>query len=126
MAEAHSKSGTAKTYMYLYGKSNTSNEHLGACHSAELPYVFHNFNNEKTYGTIDRTLADNICEAWVNFAKNGNPSSPAAQWEEYNSDTRLTMLIGDDCSLKNISDPVKEARELLHWCCDKNISFAGI
>lgn len=121
MAEKHCEGSSGKTYMYYFAKENDTIGFLGACHSCELPYVFHNLTETSVYGTIDEKLADNVCEAWVNFAKTGDPSSDSIHWEEYEQADRLTMVIGNDSSFSVVSDPLKEARILLSWMTDKPV-----
>lgn len=114
MAEEHSNAdGTGKTYMYLFEKENTEYEAMKACHASELAYVFHNLGNTEFTGKIDEGLADRICDAWVNFAKSGNPSTEAASWEEYSEEDRITMIIGNDNALETVKDPYSAERSLL-------------
>lgn len=113
MAETHSTAGVGRTYMYLFEKRNTDFDYLGAAHAMELPYVFLNTNEPESYGEVDMNLAACICEAWVNFARTGNPSTSTAAWPEYNEADRQTMVFGDDGSAKAVSDPYAAERELL-------------
>lgn len=113
MAESYSQSsGSGKTYMYLFGKTHSDFECIGACHAAELAYVFHNLNYTGFSGVTDEGLADKVCEAWVNFAKTGNPSIDGIEWTEYDITNRNTMVMHDDCSMYMESDPLGEEREL--------------
>ena len=69
-------------------------------------------------GTVDETLADNMCSAWTNFARTENPSTDNAEWTEYTTENRETMVIGSDCSMKMENDPKKEQRVLLESFVD--------
>jgi len=124
MAECYSESsGSGSTYMYLFGKTHSEFECIGACHACELAYVFHNLNYTSFSGVTDEGLADKMCEAWVNFAKTGNPSIEDVEWTEYDTTNRNTMVIGDDCSMKMESDPWGQERELSK--CFAYISLSG-
>lgn len=112
VAEAanHSDAG-GTSYMYYFGKEST-NEKMGACHASELSYVFHNIEEEIFSGTVDEELADKMCAAWANFARNGDPSTEDAEWTAYDSKDRSTMVIGNDSSMKMEKDPLSEQRKL--------------
>jgi len=124
MAECYSQSsGSGSTYMYLFGKKHSEYEYMGACHASELAYVFHNLNYSSFAGKTDEGLADKMCEAWVNFAKTGNPGIEGLEWTQYDSTDRNTMVINDDCSMGMVSDPMGQERELSR--CFGNIALAG-
>ena len=121
MAELHADAGAGKTYMYLFEKKNTNLDILGAGHSMELPYVFLNPNEQVTYGKVDMDFAHSICDAWVSFARTGNPSTASAAWPEYDGQDRKTMVFGNDCTLKVVSDPYSTERKLLQFTRNYNL-----
>ena len=86
-----------KTYMYYWNiPSNSADYYYKACHAVELAYVFNNLDNTIFCGEGAKQLnADRVQEAWVNFAKTGNPSIDGAEWPEYKPDTRITMVIDE-------------------------------
>ena len=43
-----------------------------------------------------RALADAVQDMWVNFATTGSPDTDTVQWEPYNSETRVTMVLGEE------------------------------
>lgn len=104
--------GEGKTYMYYFAKRSDNFDFIGACHASELAYVFKNINETDFSGTVDEDLAGRMCRAWANFARTGNPSTDGAEWTEYDSTNRNTMVIGNDCSMKMVSDPLGEDRKL--------------
>lgn len=68
-------------YVFTYGNSY---------HGAEIPYVFHNVNGTEQ----EKTLAEQISQAWVNFAKTGLPSAEGLpEWENYTRDSGATMIL---------------------------------
>ena len=113
-AQNHAKAG-GKTYMYYFAKKNTSYDWIGASHSCELPYVFYNFNKEeeKISGRVLPGLANQVNGAWVNFAKNGEPSYDGINWPIYSLERRETMMFRDDGTAGIENDPLKKERELI-------------
>ena len=56
-------------------------------------------------------LAHAIQDAWVAFARNGDPNTSALpEWPRYDVEHRLVMELDDECSL--IEDPDGEIRRL--------------
>jgi len=106
-AEYHSDAG-GNTYVYIW-KFPGKDETLGAYHSIELPYVLNNdFNGDKI---LNEELVNNIQDLWVNFAKNGNPSTKELTWEKYDSESRKTLII--DKKIEMGEEYKKKERELL-------------
>jgi para-nitrobenzyl esterase len=82
-------------YNYLFTwKSPVAGGILGACHALEIGFVFGN-HNDTFCGTgpdADR-LSQNIQDAWISFARTGNPSCDSiGTWEPY-GDRRATMIL---------------------------------
>jgi len=130
-AEEHAKAGDAsenggKTYMYYFMKKSTQSELVGSCHAQEIPYVFHNLTITEDYGDIDEGLADDVCEAWTNFAKTGDPSTDEHKWEEYDIKDRKTMVIGDDNSFELVPNLMDKTRQLLYWIVDTMCDTEGV
>lgn len=111
MAEDHANSG-GKTFVY-YWTYPSSKPHYGACHTAELAYVFGNLN-EPVYiaDSINPELSKQVQQMWVNFAKTGNPSINGLAWSEYNTATHPTMILGSKCRMEN--DPLTNQRKLMN------------
>ena len=103
------------SYGYIFtSQSPLLNGELGAFHASELPYLFGVQSNPtyKKWTTESRdTTASLMQNAWVNFAKNGNPSSDNFKWIQYKNSSNYA-LIGS--SLKNINSPFKERYNLLN------------
>ncbi len=72
-------------YMFTYGDSY---------HTAEIPYVFNNMENATEE---QQALADEMSEAWINFARNGIPSAEGLpDWEPYTLNEGATMILDTD------------------------------
>jgi para-nitrobenzyl esterase len=86
--------------------------HMRSPHAVEVPFVF---NNVRVAGPLiskmpeAQSLAERISEAWVAFARTGNPNtSKLAKWPVYSPKTRATMLFNNDSGVE--LDPDREAR----------------
>ena len=110
-AARHSDAG-GKSYIYYFAKESTDPE-MGACHASELAYVFHNEEDGGFSGTVDTELADKVCAAWANFARTGDPSIEGVEWTPYDSETRATMVIGNDSSMRMENDWLGAQRALV-------------
>jgi len=107
--------GPAPVFMYLF---TWESDYLGylfkACHALEIPFVFDNVDAALLTGTRPNRyeLAAAVSEAWLAFARNGNPSHPGIpKWEPYTIEDRATMLLDVPCRME--SDPGRE--ELDAW-----------
>jgi len=71
LAERKAEGGTAPVYMYLFTKESESYPGYGSPHFMEVAYVFDN-----TADSPNNELATIICEAWIAFARSGDPNHP--------------------------------------------------
>jgi para-nitrobenzyl esterase len=109
LAEAHYRR-QQPTYMYLFDwVSPVRNGILGACHALELGFVFGTLDDIFTgSGDEAQALSRKIQDAWVSFARHGNPSSESmGKWKLY-SERRETMVLGKQCML--VKAPYDEER----------------
>jgi para-nitrobenzyl esterase len=109
IAEAQYKNGQ-KAFNYLFTwKSPMDGGVLGACHTLEMGFVFGTLPPHYcgTGPAVER-LSANIQDAWMAFARKGDPSCPGlAQWPEY-SRKRKTMILGERCYVEEA--PLEEER----------------
>ena len=109
-----------KTYAYQFKwKTPAYPEQLGALHGFDLVFAF---GNIRTFpealgieeGKVDprtQLLADQMMDAWVNFAKTGVPSSvKLPEWPEYEPENHKTMVF--DVETRVVADPDGELRKL--------------
>jgi para-nitrobenzyl esterase len=88
-----------------------------AYHCSELPFVFYNTERCSSMtggGPIPMQLSERISDAWINFARKGNPNHPGLpEWPVFSKDTKPTMVFDNQCELKkNFDDEqVEAARE---------------
>jgi para-nitrobenzyl esterase len=86
-----------------------------AFHCSDLPFVFNNTDRAAamTGGTAAaRALAEKMCDAWIAFARTGNPNHRGLPtWPAFNAPQGPVMIFDNHCELKN--DPDRAARQLL-------------
>jgi len=114
-----------KCFVYYFTQPTTGAPIIGACHAADLPYVFNQpqisvgMNQEamlaetpgKAPNLPNVKLKNEMRKMWFNFAKTGNPSTPAHTWLPYDEKARMTMILGPEIKME--SDPQGEQRKLL-------------
>jgi para-nitrobenzyl esterase len=73
----------------------------GACHALELGFVFGTYNIKMAGaffggGPEADALSSAMMDAWIAFARSGDPSTAAlGAWPRYDAATRATMIFGD-------------------------------
>jgi para-nitrobenzyl esterase len=85
------------TYNYLFTWEYPVNGGITAFHCSELAFCFHALDvpQIKTAtggGAAAKALADKVSQAWVNFAKTGNPSQPGLAWKPYTTQDPQAMV----------------------------------
>ncbi|MBR5620857.1 MAG: carboxylesterase family protein [Clostridia bacterium] len=109
-AQLHAANGNA-VYTY-YWTMPGENETVGACHAVELPYVFNNPQVTIYNGSLyNRTLADQVQDMWVQFARTGDPSTSEITWEPYTAQARSTLILGEE--IRTETDVLRKQRELV-------------
>jgi para-nitrobenzyl esterase len=110
VSEAREKS-VAKTWLYRFDHPDEgSNNGLGACHGAELPFVFDCIDLPEVRPRIgaspNQDVADLVHRTWVDFVTDANPG-----WVSSSLSERPTALLSDKLSI--VSDPARAQR--LAW-----------
>ncbi len=111
-----SVAGGAPVYMYMFNwQSPVLDGKYKAIHCVEIPFVFNNIARceEMTGGTKEAyTLADKVSQAWINFARTGNPNhAKLPQWQPYTVEKGTTMIFDNTCEIKYHHD--KDLMELV-------------
>jgi para-nitrobenzyl esterase len=104
-ANQRSSHGDAPVYVYLFAwQSPVSDGAYKAFHCMDLPFVFNNVSRceEMTGGgPAAYRLEDKVSEAWIEFARSGNPNNqqlPA--WPAYTPANGATMIFDNECQVK--------------------------
>lgn len=108
LAERHAAM-SSPTYMYLYCCTTAGR----AGHGYEIVYHMDNLGQGANTPSAPRqALADEMSEAWVAFARSGDPNHPGlADWATYDLDQRATMYFDRGESVVHL-DPEAPTREL--------------
>ena len=100
LAEAHVKY-QPQTYAYLFTwESPFLNGMFGSCHGLEIPFVFGTVADTavQTFtgaGPQAEMLSEQMQDAWIAFARNGDPSCDSVgMWPTYDPVHRPTMILG--------------------------------
>lgn len=88
---------------------------MRAFHCDDICFWFYNTDLMLTHtggGARPRRVSEKMAKSFVNFAKTGNPNGGGLpNWAKYTSEKGETMILNDECILKN--DPDREARKSL-------------
>jgi para-nitrobenzyl esterase len=104
------------TYVYLFAwGSPAMGGWLGACHGLEIAFVFGNQGTAELAaftgaGPDADAVSDAMMQAWIAFARTGDPSTADQPWPRYDTTTRPTMVF--DATSRVEDDPRREEREL--------------
>ncbi len=115
-AERKSKQ-SAPVYMYrLDWKTPVEGGRLETPHALDIAFVFDNVARSTSYTGPEtaetQRMADLMADAWIAFARTGNPNTPALpQWPTYDAQGRATMIF--DLDPQVVQDPDGEERKLL-------------
>ena len=110
VAEARGASAAARTWMYRFDWPEPQANHgLGACHAAEIPYVFGTSARADVRPLIgdspSQAVADRAHRVWVDFITRGEPG-----WAPYGTASRTTGLLTE--KLSPVDDPAGDERAL--------------
>ncbi len=88
---------------------------MRAFHCDDICFWFYNTDLMLTHtggGARPRRLSEKMAKSFVNFARTGNPNGGGLpNWPKYTSTNGETMILNDECIVKN--DPDREARKAL-------------
>ena len=105
LANIKFRQGGAPVYTYLFAwESPVMDGILRSTHCMEIPFVFNNadVHASMTGGSEEAVaLADIMSEAWINFARRGNPNTEELpQWPAYDNSDGATMFFDNTCEVK--------------------------
>ncbi|MQA90246.1 MAG: carboxylesterase family protein [Gemmatimonas sp.] len=89
VAEVHQAS--APVYLYMF-EFEASRQNL-ASHAAEVRFAFSNASDRPNAMAGADTVEDAMSEAWIAFARDGDPNHPGtSEWPTYDLQNRTTMV----------------------------------
>jgi para-nitrobenzyl esterase len=116
LAERKAAQGAAPAYMYLLEWETTAARgKLRSPHALEIPLVFDNVDKALSFMGRDnpQSLAEQMSEAWLAFARTGNPNAPGLpDWPAYEAGRRATMVFNHESRV--VEDPYPGVRKALH------------
>ena len=111
-AERHLAAGTP-AYLYLFTwESPMGGGKLKAAHSVEVSLVFDNVHRDAGAAADEKVqlVADAMSEAWLAFARTGDPNHPGIPtWPQYDVEHRPTMIF--DHTSRVEQDPLGAERQ---------------
>jgi len=112
--KAARKAAPAFNYWFTW-KTPVLDGRPGAFHCAELSFVFDNTDRCAPMtggGPGPRALAAQVSDAWIHFARYGNPNhSNLPHWPAFTAEQCPTMIFDTECVMKN--DPDAAERKVL-------------
>ena len=108
-ARLKSAQGSAPAYLYWFTwQTPVLNGRPRAFHCAELPFVFDNTDRCETMtggGADARALGALMSDAWIQFARTGNPNHPGMpHWEKFDPEKMPTMIFDNKSECVNGPD----------------------
>ena len=105
LANIKFRQGGAPVYTYLFAwESPVMDGILRSTHCMEIPFVFNNADLHASMtggGEEAIALAARMSQAWINFARTGNPSTEELpQWPAYSGCDGATMFFNNTCEVK--------------------------
>jgi len=101
--------GAAPAYLYWFTwQTPVLDGRPRAFHCSELPFVFDNTDRcaAMTGGTPEaRALGAKMADAWIAFARKGDPNHPGLpKWPVFNATAGPVMIFDNKCEVKNDPD----------------------
>jgi len=113
IAERRAALGKAPAYLYYFRwETPVQNGRLKSPHTIEIPFAFDNVKISERLtggGPEAMALADKVSDAWIAFARTGDPNTPKLpRWPAFNPADRPTMVINNVSKVEK--DPLHDQR----------------
>ena len=121
IAERRAALGKGPVHLYYFRwETPVEGGRLKSPHTIEIPFTFDNVKLSERLtggGAKAMALADKVSDAWIAFARTGDPNTPKLpHWPAFNATQRPTMVINDESKLVN--DPIREQRVAIFRALD--------
>jgi para-nitrobenzyl esterase len=88
---------TVPIYNYVFAWEYPINGGTTSFHCSELAFCFHALGAPQIRtatggGPVALALQDKVSQAWINFARTGNPSQPGLEWKPYTKENPQAMV----------------------------------
>jgi para-nitrobenzyl esterase len=104
LAEVHQASAPVYLYMFEFEASTTSL----ATHAAEVRFVFSNASDRPNAMPGADVVEDAMSDAWIAFARTGNPNHPGIpEWPVYDLRRRPTLVFDVESEVVNDLRPIE-------------------
>ena len=112
-AKRKAAQGSAPAYLYWFTwQTPILSGRPRAFHCAEIAFVFDNTDRCETMtggGADARALAGKMCDAWIQFARTGNPNHPQLpRWPAFSPETIPTMIFDNPPRLEMNPDGAEQ------------------
>ena len=101
----------ARAFAYLFSWASPAlGGRLGSCHALELPFVFGTFGLPGLRAFVGEgegvaRLSERMQDAWLAFARSGDPSHRAlGRWPEHDAARRTVQVFGRECRVQERGD----------------------
>ncbi len=116
IAERRAALGKGPVYLYYFRwETPVEGGRLKSPHTIEIPFAFDNVKIAQRLtggGPEAMALADKVSDAWIAFARTGNPSTPKLpRWTPFNSTDRPTMVFDNESRVEH--DPIRHERAVM-------------
>ncbi len=113
VAERRARLKKGPVYVYYFAwETPVQGGLLKSPHNLEWPFAFDNTElcaKLTGGGPVALALADKVSDAWIAFARTGNPNTPKLPyWPQFSLKDRETMVINNES--KVVNDPIREQR----------------
>ena len=114
--ERKAAQGAAPCWNYLFAwQTPILSGRPRAFHCSEIPFVFYNTDVSAFAtggGPGPRELAAKVSDAWINFARKGDPNHTGLpNWPKYDAANGPVMIFDNTCEVKN--DPDRDLRKVV-------------
>lgn len=77
-----------------------------AWHCSEIPFAFHNIDKVPVCNCGEETnrMQEQICQAWVSFARTGKPEISGIEWPACADGDEAVMMLDKECRIRHNPD----------------------